>query len=182
MLKSSELYSTFFSYKQIASANASPPAFCAAPKEQPTSIAEKAGEYYILAFDYNGNFNRNEELILAVENLTKEQSVEVLTKVLANSFSPQDDGPVIIFGASEAGQKAYEITTQQAVVIAFADNDTKKHGSNFCDVPVISPEQIPSLQFSAVLIASMYAKEIHAQLLLELGLEYEKVHLFEMQD
>ena len=105
-----------------------------------------------------------------------------ITKVLANSFSPQDDGPVIIFGASEAGQKAYEITTKQAVVIAFADNDTKKHGSNFCDVPVISPEQIPSLQFSAVLIASMYAKEIHAQLLLELGLEYEKVHLFEMQD
>jgi len=66
--------------------------------------------------------------------------------------------------------------------IAFADNDIKKHGSNFCDVPVISPEQISSLQFSVILIASMYAKEIHAQLLLELGLEYEKVHLFEMQD
>ncbi len=58
----------------------------------------------------------------------------------------------------------------------------KKQGFNFRNVPVISPEQINTLQFSAILIASMYAKEIHAQLLLELGLDYEKVHLFEMQD
>ena len=37
-----------------------------------------------MAFDYNGNYNRNDELIQAVENLTREKSVEVLTKVLAN--------------------------------------------------------------------------------------------------
>jgi insulysin len=53
-------------------------------KEKPTSIAEQAGKYYTLAFDYNGNFNRNEELIQAVENLTREKSVEVLSTVLAN--------------------------------------------------------------------------------------------------
>ena len=53
-------------------------------KEKPTSIAEQAGKYYTLAFDYNGNFDRNEELIQAVENLTKDKSVEVLSKVLAN--------------------------------------------------------------------------------------------------
>jgi len=53
-------------------------------KEKPTSIEEQAGKYYTMAFDYNGNFNRNEELIQAVENLTREKSVEVLTKVLAN--------------------------------------------------------------------------------------------------
>jgi len=53
-------------------------------KEKPTSIAEQAGKYYDLAFDHNGNFNRNEEVIQAVENLTREKSVEVLSKVLAN--------------------------------------------------------------------------------------------------
>jgi len=53
-------------------------------KEKPTSIAEQAGKYYTLAFDYNGNFNRNEELIQAVKNLTREKSVEVLSTVLAN--------------------------------------------------------------------------------------------------
>ena len=53
-------------------------------KEKPTSIEEQAGKYYTMAFDYNGNFNRNEELIQAVENLTREKSVEVLAKVLAN--------------------------------------------------------------------------------------------------
>jgi insulysin len=29
-------------------------------KEKPTSIEEQAGKYYTMAFDYNGNFNRNE--------------------------------------------------------------------------------------------------------------------------
>ena len=53
-------------------------------KEKPTSIAEQAGKYYTLAFDYDGNFDRNEELINAVENLTKNKSVEVLSKVLSN--------------------------------------------------------------------------------------------------
>lgn len=104
------------------------------------------------------------------------------TKSIRNSFTPRSEDRIIIFGASKAGQKAYEVTTQKAVVIAFADNDSKKQGSNFCNIPVISPEQINTLQFSAILIASMHAKEIHAQLLLEIGLEYEKVHLFEMQD
>jgi insulysin len=51
-------------------------------KEKPTSIAEKAGKYYTMAFDYDGNFSRNEELIEAVENLTKEEAVQVLSRVL----------------------------------------------------------------------------------------------------
>ena len=51
-------------------------------KEKPTSIAEKAGKYYTMAFDYDGNFDRDNQLILAVEDLSKEKSIEVLTKVL----------------------------------------------------------------------------------------------------
>ena len=35
-----------------------------------------------MAFDYDGNFSRNEELIAAVENLTKEEAVQVLSRVL----------------------------------------------------------------------------------------------------
>ena len=51
-------------------------------KEKPTSIAEKAGRYYSMAFDYNGNFKRDKQLIHAVENLTKEEAIEVLSNVL----------------------------------------------------------------------------------------------------
>mgnify|MGYP001321066242 CR=1 FL=1 len=51
-------------------------------KEKPTSIAEKAGRYYSMAFDYNGNFERDNQLIQAVENLTKEEAIEVLSNVL----------------------------------------------------------------------------------------------------
>ena len=35
-----------------------------------------------MAFDYDGNFSRNDELIEAVENLTKDEAVQVLSKVL----------------------------------------------------------------------------------------------------
>jgi len=51
-------------------------------KEKPTSIAEKAGKYYTMAFDYDGNFDRDDQLILAVEDLSKEKAIEVLTRVL----------------------------------------------------------------------------------------------------
>ena len=64
-------------------------------KEAPTSIAEQAGKYYTLAFDYNGNFNRNEELIQAVETLPREQSVEVLAKVLANE--PLERATILLY-------------------------------------------------------------------------------------
>ena len=51
-------------------------------KEKPTSIAEKAGKYYKMAFDYDGNFDRDDQLISAVEDLSKEKAIEVLTRVL----------------------------------------------------------------------------------------------------
>ena len=35
-----------------------------------------------MAFDYDGNFSRNDELIEAVENLTKDEAIQVLSKVL----------------------------------------------------------------------------------------------------
>ena len=53
-------------------------------KEKPTSIAEKAGKYYTMAFDYDGNFDRDNQLILAVENLSKEKAIEVLTRALGD--------------------------------------------------------------------------------------------------
>ena len=51
-------------------------------KEKPTSIAEKAGKYYTIAFDYDGNFDRDNQLIIAVEDLNKEKAIEVLTRAL----------------------------------------------------------------------------------------------------
>ena len=53
-------------------------------KEKPTSIAEKAGKYYTMAFDYDGNFDRDNQLILAVEDLSKEKAIEVLTRALGD--------------------------------------------------------------------------------------------------
>ena len=52
-------------------------------KEKPTSIAEKAGKFYTGAFDYDGNFERDSQLIQAVENLSKDKAVEILTQVLS---------------------------------------------------------------------------------------------------
>ncbi len=51
-------------------------------KEKPTSIAEQAGRYFTAAFEHEGNFNRDDMLIEAVEDLTKEKALEVLEKML----------------------------------------------------------------------------------------------------
>ena len=37
----------------------------------------------LLAFDYDGNFERDDQLILAVQDLNKEKAIEVLTQVLS---------------------------------------------------------------------------------------------------
>ena len=51
-------------------------------REKPTSISEKADKYFTLAYDYKGNFNRDEQLISSVQELTKEETINVLSRAL----------------------------------------------------------------------------------------------------
>ena len=54
-------------------------------KEKPTSIAEQANKYYTMAFDFNGNFDRDQQLITAVNDLSKEESINLLDKIISEN-------------------------------------------------------------------------------------------------
>ena len=46
-------------------------------KEQPKSIGEKAGILFSRAYDHDGDFNREQATLEAIDDLTKAEAVEV---------------------------------------------------------------------------------------------------------
>ena len=75
-------------------------------------------------------------------------------------------GPrLVIFGASTGGQRVLAHLPAGTQVLAFCDNDPRKHGTSFAGCPVLSPEKIKGLDYDFVLIASMYHRQIRQQLL-----------------
>lgn len=82
---------------------------------------------------------------------------------------------IIIFGTgSSAVNFLSTIDKKKANIIAFADNDKKKHNTIFYRKSVISPEEILSLDYDYIFIASQFSYEIMLQLL-ELGIDYSRV-------
>lgn len=71
---------------------------------------------------------------------------------------------VVIFGASLSGRSALSAISELYYVLAFVDNDTKKHGSSIQNIPVISPLDIAELQPDKILIASEFFEQIEWQL------------------
>jgi hypothetical protein len=71
---------------------------------------------------------------------------------------------VVIFGASLSGRSALSAISELYDVLAFVDNDSKKHGSNIQNIPIISPLEIAKLQPDKILIASEFFEQIQQQL------------------
>lgn len=71
---------------------------------------------------------------------------------------------VVIFGASLSGRSALLEISKEYEVLAFADNDSKKHGAKIQNIPVISPSEISTLSPDKILIASEFFEQIQQQL------------------
>jgi hypothetical protein len=71
---------------------------------------------------------------------------------------------VVIFGASLSGRSALSAVSELYDVLAFVDNDGKKHGSSIQNIPVISPSDIASFSPDKILIASEFFEQIQQQL------------------
>ena len=73
---------------------------------------------------------------------------------------------VILFGASTLGKKVFDAINKDADVVFFCDNDSAKWGSDFCGVPVISPEELVKHHKNTdyIIITSSYYYEIEKQL------------------
>lgn len=70
----------------------------------------------------------------------------------------------VIFGASLSGRSALSAVSELYDVLAFVDNDSKKHGSSIQNIPIISPPEIAALKPDIILIASEFFEQIQTQL------------------
>ncbi|WP_166424992.1 LicD family protein [Paraglaciecola sp. 20A4] len=71
---------------------------------------------------------------------------------------------VVIFGASLSGRSALSELSKQYDIVAFADNDSAKHGSKIQNIPIVSPLDLASLAPDKVMIASEFFEQIEEQL------------------
>ena len=83
---------------------------------------------------------------------------------------------VAIFGTGTSGERAWRSATARndIRVVAFADNDARKQGTTLHDVPVLAAEALPALACDQIVLASMYAPDIHRQLR-ALGVAEERI-------
>lgn len=81
---------------------------------------------------------------------------------------------VILFGASKGGEN-YIANHPNVDVIAFADNDSAKHGMTLMGRRVIAPTDIVSLDFDSIVITSQWADQISNQLTSDLGIAGSKI-------
>jgi glycosyltransferase involved in cell wall biosynthesis len=92
---------------------------------------------------------------------------------------PRSRCRIILFGASEAGARAYKNLCVHHDVFAFADNDSEKQGTKFFELPVYRPTEICTLEYEFIVVTSMYVTAISRQLR-ELGVGKGKI-IFEAE-
>lgn len=88
-------------------------------------------------------------------------------------------GKIVIFGAGVGGTRAVEALKDKFSIQCLSDNDPKKHGTRLLDLPVIPPAELPRQEYDLVVIASLYANEIRAQLL-NIGVDCDRIHVFDV--
>ncbi|MGI3131257.1 LicD family protein [Halopseudomonas pachastrellae] len=82
---------------------------------------------------------------------------------------------LVLFGAGRVARLFFS-RFPELNVVAFADNDSSKHGTLVGHVPVVAPSRIGSLNYDLVVISTGWWESISAQLQ-ELGVPSEKVML-----
>lgn len=87
---------------------------------------------------------------------------------------------VILFGASLFGKKVFNYykDNKEINIIAFCDNDEKKHNSIFLDKKVLSIDSLMKTEYDEIIISSTYDYEIKEQLL-KLGIKDNKIVFFQ---
>ncbi|MFA5576792.1 MAG: ATP-grasp fold amidoligase family protein [Tissierellaceae bacterium] len=82
---------------------------------------------------------------------------------------------IVLFGAGTLGKNVHQaIRKDFAKVVAFVDNDVKKHDTYLLGIKVYAPNKLKTTDFDYIFIASMYVDEIYNQLV-ELGISDEKI-------
>jgi len=84
---------------------------------------------------------------------------------------------ILLFGAGLVGRQVLAQYLDRFHVLAFADNDPKKHNGTISDIKIIHPEQIKQFNYDYIVITSTSIEPIQNQLL-ELGVPKDKIKLY----
>lgn len=82
---------------------------------------------------------------------------------------------IAVFGAGSGGMNAYEHLKEEYELVAFADNDKRKHGLTLNGYPIVSAAALRSLPVDKIVVASAYGLQIHRQLVYEENIPPEKI-------
>lgn len=85
---------------------------------------------------------------------------------------------VLIFGTGAGGVNFYKYNRRRYRVIGFVDNNQQKQGQRLFGKLIHAPQQLSSLAFDKIIIASDYYREIHPQLTEKLAINEQKVEVF----
>jgi glycosyltransferase involved in cell wall biosynthesis len=66
---------------------------------------------------------------------------------------------IVIFGPTLEGAHAFELIKENYNVIAFCDNDTKKHGTKYLDIPIIGPCALKNYGNDLTIVIANYKYE-----------------------
>ncbi|CCE22439.1 LicD family protein [Methylotuvimicrobium alcaliphilum] len=82
----------------------------------------------------------------------------------------------VLFGAGKAGE--FFIQNNPALnIIAIADNDVERHGASLLGIPIISPKELPKLDFQSIIITSQWVDSIKQQLIAEIEIDENKIQI-----
>jgi len=81
---------------------------------------------------------------------------------------------LILFGAGLIGRQVLPRYLHKFNILAFVDNDPRKHNGTISNIDIIHPEQIQKYKYDYIVITSTSIEPIKAQLI-ELGLQKEKI-------
>ena len=83
---------------------------------------------------------------------------------------------IVIFGASLGGERGLKSLSRGQRAIAFCDNDASKHGTKFHGLPVVGTQDLNTLPYDRILIASRYYPEIFNQIV-DLGIAPDRIDI-----
>lgn len=106
-----------------------------------------------------------------------------LKELLLRSKPPKNDKEsILVFGASKGGESVFNEIRHQYNVLGFVDNNTNIQGGKLLNKEVYAPEQLKTLTFEKIIIASDYHREIKKQLIEQLAINPEKITIFDISN
>lgn len=82
---------------------------------------------------------------------------------------------VIIFGIAGTGQKIYNQIKKEENVIYFTDNNEKMWGNEYDGIKIISPQELPKIDFDYIHIGSMCGLKAISEQLKDMGIPKYKL-------